>query len=144
MTAENQLLPLTFALVEGENNERWSWFFCLVRKEVLGPDRSICIILDHHRDLLNGAKDPIDGYPPLILGGVFTILPQTFGRSNGVRKLSSNWRHCVKLRRKRNLRLDWKSWRRYSMMMQRLGCWSNGQRNLSDLLLLTRVVLDIG
>jgi hypothetical protein len=24
MTAENQLLPLAFALVEGENNENWS------------------------------------------------------------------------------------------------------------------------
>jgi hypothetical protein len=66
MTAENQLLPLAFTLVEGENNESWSWFLRLVRKEVLGPDRSICMILDCHRGFLNGAKDPIDGYPPLI------------------------------------------------------------------------------
>jgi hypothetical protein len=66
MTAENQLLPLAFAPVEGENNESWSWFLRLVRKEVLGLDRSICMILDCHRGLLNGAKDPIDGYPPLI------------------------------------------------------------------------------
>jgi hypothetical protein len=29
-------------------------------------------------------------------------------------------------------------------MMQRLGCWSNCQRNLSELLLLTRVILDMG
>jgi hypothetical protein len=66
MTAENQLPPLAFALIDGENNESWSWFLCLVRKEVLGPDRSICMISDHHHGLLNGAKDPIDGYPPLI------------------------------------------------------------------------------
>jgi transposase-like protein len=66
MTAENQLSPLAFVIVEGENNESWSWFLRLVRKEVLGPDRSICIISDHHRGLLNGAKDPIDEYPPLI------------------------------------------------------------------------------
>jgi hypothetical protein len=66
MTAENQLLPLAFAPVEGENNESWSWFLHLVRKEVLGPDRSICMISDYHCGLLNGAKDPIDGYPPLI------------------------------------------------------------------------------
>jgi hypothetical protein len=32
MTAENQLLSLAFALVEGENNESWRWFFGLVRK----------------------------------------------------------------------------------------------------------------
>jgi hypothetical protein len=30
------------------------------------------------------------------------------------------------------------------MMMQMLGCWNNGQRNLSELLLLMRVVLDMG
>jgi hypothetical protein len=39
MTVENQLLPLVFALVEGENNESWKWFLILVRKQVLGPDR---------------------------------------------------------------------------------------------------------
>jgi hypothetical protein len=66
MTTENQLMPLAFVLVEGENNESWSWFLRLVRKEVLGPDRSIYMISDRHRGLLNGAKDPIDGYPPLI------------------------------------------------------------------------------
>jgi transposase-like protein len=66
ITAENQPLPLAFAFVKGENNESWSWFLCLVRKELLGPDRSICMISDRHRGLLNGAKDSIDGYPPLI------------------------------------------------------------------------------
>jgi hypothetical protein len=30
------------------------------------------------------------------------------------------------------------------MMMQKLGSWSNDQRNLSGLLLLMRVVLDMG
>jgi hypothetical protein len=44
----------------------WSWFLGLVRKELLGPDRSICIILDHHRGLLNGVKEHLEGYPPLI------------------------------------------------------------------------------
>jgi hypothetical protein len=62
MTAENQLLPLAFALVEGENNESWSWFLCLVRKQVLGPDRQVCMISDHHRGLLNSAKEHIEGY----------------------------------------------------------------------------------
>jgi hypothetical protein len=56
MTAENQLLPLTFALVEGENNESWSWFFGHVRKGGSGSGRSICMISDRHRRLLNGAK----------------------------------------------------------------------------------------
>jgi hypothetical protein len=66
MTVENQLLPLSFVLVEGENNKRWSWFLGHVRKEVAGPGRFICMILDCHHDLLNGAKEHIEGYPPLI------------------------------------------------------------------------------
>jgi transposase-like protein len=66
VTAENQRLPLAFALVEGENNESWSWFFGLVRKEVVGLGRSICMISNRHRGLLNGAKEYMEGYPPLI------------------------------------------------------------------------------
>jgi hypothetical protein len=65
MIANNQLLPLAFALVEGENNESWSWFSSLVRKEVLGPGRSICMISDRRHGLLNGAKEHLEGYPPL-------------------------------------------------------------------------------
>jgi hypothetical protein len=66
MTVENQLMPLAFALIEGENNESWSWFIHLVRKEVLDLDRSICMISNHHRGLLNVAKETLEGYPPLI------------------------------------------------------------------------------
>ena len=66
ITAENHLLPLAFALVEGENNDSWSWFLTLVRKEVLGAGRSICMISDRHRGLLNGAKEHLEGYPPII------------------------------------------------------------------------------
>jgi hypothetical protein len=66
MTVENQLLSLAFALVEGENNESWKWFLGLVRNQVLGLGIQVCMISDHHRGLLNGAKDHLEGYPPLI------------------------------------------------------------------------------
>jgi hypothetical protein len=66
MTIENHLLSLAFALVEGVNNDSWSWFLTLVRKEVLDLDRSICMILDCHHGLLNGAKEHLEGYPPII------------------------------------------------------------------------------
>jgi hypothetical protein len=66
MTLENQLLSLAFALVEGENNESWKWFLGLVRNQVLGLGIQVCMISDHHRGLLNGAKDHLEGYPPLI------------------------------------------------------------------------------
>jgi hypothetical protein len=66
MTVKNQLLSLAFALIEGENNDNRSWFLRLAKKEVLGPNRSICMISNRHHGLLNGEKDPINGYPPLI------------------------------------------------------------------------------
>jgi hypothetical protein len=37
-----------------------------VRKQVFGSDRQVCMILDRHRGLLNGAKNHLEGYPPLI------------------------------------------------------------------------------
>jgi hypothetical protein len=66
MIAENQLLPLAFALVEGENNESWPCSLGLIRKKVLGPGTSICMISDRHHGLFNGAKQHLEGYPPLI------------------------------------------------------------------------------
>ena len=39
---EDQIVPMTFALVEGENNESWSWFMLLLRVQVLGPSHTIC------------------------------------------------------------------------------------------------------
>jgi hypothetical protein len=66
MTVKNQLLPLTFVLVEGENNASWSWFLHHVRKKVAGPGRSICMISDCRCGLLNGAKEHIEGCPPPI------------------------------------------------------------------------------
>uniref|UniRef100_K3ZC83 SWIM-type domain-containing protein n=1 Tax=Setaria italica TaxID=4555 RepID=K3ZC83_SETIT len=63
---EQQIVPLAFALVESENNESWSWFMKLVRVNVLGPSRIVCMISDRHHGLLNCAKDHIDGFPPLV------------------------------------------------------------------------------
>jgi hypothetical protein len=50
----------------GENNESWSWFLGLVRKQVLGLDRQVYMISDRRRGLPNGAKEHLEGYPPLI------------------------------------------------------------------------------
>ena len=45
---EDQIVPMAFALAEGENNESWSRFMRLLRVQVLGPSRTICLISDHH------------------------------------------------------------------------------------------------
>ena len=49
---ENQIVPLAFALAEGENNDSWSWFMRLLRLHVLGPSRTICLISDRHTEFL--------------------------------------------------------------------------------------------
>jgi hypothetical protein len=67
ITAKKHLLSLAYALVKGENNNSWSWFLTLIKKEVLGPGRSIYMILDCHCGFLNGAKEHLDGYPPPLI-----------------------------------------------------------------------------
>jgi hypothetical protein len=57
---------MVFALVEGENNELWSWFKRHLRVQVLGPSRTICLISDRHAGLLNAADGHIDGFLPLV------------------------------------------------------------------------------
>ena len=57
---------MAFALAEGENNESWSWFMRLLRVQVLGPSRTICLISDRHPGLLNATAKHIDGFPPTV------------------------------------------------------------------------------
>ena len=63
---EDQIVPMAFALAEGENNESWSWFMRLLHVQVFGPSRTICLISDCHPGLLNAAAEHIDGFPPLV------------------------------------------------------------------------------
>jgi hypothetical protein len=64
--AEDQLIPLAFALTERERNCSWSWFLCLVRRHVIGAGRQVCMISDRHQGLLNAAREHMEGYPPLV------------------------------------------------------------------------------
>ena len=63
---KDQIVPMAFALVEGENNESWSWFMLLLRVQVLSPSRTICLTSDRHPGLLNAAARHIDGFLPLV------------------------------------------------------------------------------
>jgi MULE transposase domain len=46
--AEQQLLPLTFAVVVGEENvTNWGWLMQWLCKEIVGPDK-ITVISDQH------------------------------------------------------------------------------------------------
>jgi len=63
---ENQIVSMAFALAEGENNDSWSWFMCLLRVHVLGPYCTICFISDRHIGILNATGEHIDGRSPLV------------------------------------------------------------------------------
>jgi transposase-like protein len=62
---DNQLVPLAFALVEGENDDSWCWFMKLVRQNVIRSSCNICMISDRHHGLLKAVRETIDGHPPL-------------------------------------------------------------------------------
>ena len=63
--AEDQLVPLAFALVEKENSRDWCWFIDLVRRVVVGPHREVCIISDRHAGIMNAMTTPVPGLPPV-------------------------------------------------------------------------------
>jgi hypothetical protein len=51
--ANNQILPVTFAYVESENNDSWLWCLTLLRTHVDGNREHVCIISDHNAGLLH-------------------------------------------------------------------------------------------
>jgi hypothetical protein len=62
---DNQIVPLVFGLVEGENNDSWCWFMKHVRQNVIYTSCRICMISDRHHGLLKAAREDVDGQPPL-------------------------------------------------------------------------------
>jgi hypothetical protein len=63
---EDQIVPMAFTLVEGENSESWSWFVQLLRTQVLSPSCTICLISDRHVEILHAVGEHIEGFPPLV------------------------------------------------------------------------------
>jgi hypothetical protein len=58
ISPEDQIVPMTFALAEGENNSSWSWFKRLLRTQALGASRTICLISDRHTGILHAVLPP--------------------------------------------------------------------------------------
>ncbi|KAJ1700739.1 hypothetical protein LUZ63_000518 [Rhynchospora breviuscula] len=59
--AEDQILPLAFAVIKDEEDESWSWFMRWMRLEVAGP-RPLCVISDQHDSLLKLFNQPDSGW----------------------------------------------------------------------------------
>jgi transposase-like protein len=60
--AEEQLVPLAFAIVRKEDTDSWCWFLRLVRQVVLGLGHDVCVISDRHAGILNAVEQEIPGY----------------------------------------------------------------------------------
>lgn len=60
--ANDQLFPLAFAIVEG-NNDSWGWFMACIRMRVTQqPDP--CVISDLHRNIIAAMNDDHLGWGP--------------------------------------------------------------------------------
>ncbi|KAJ4772305.1 MuDR family transposase [Rhynchospora pubera] len=59
--AEDQLLPLAFAVVKEEDDESWSWFMRWLRLEVVGP-HPLCVISGWQDPLLRLFDQPDSGW----------------------------------------------------------------------------------
>jgi hypothetical protein len=51
--ANNQLLPIAYALVESETTEAWLWFLMCLKNGVVKARPGVCIISDRNQGLLN-------------------------------------------------------------------------------------------
>ncbi|XP_073121604.1 uncharacterized protein [Henckelia pumila] len=64
LDANNQLLPLAFALVDEETYESWHWFLSNVARHVTQGCRGVCLIYDRHASLTSAVQDILDFRPP--------------------------------------------------------------------------------
>ena len=53
----NQVLPVAFAFVEGENTESWYWFLQRVKYNVVARRPNVCLISDRHAGLLAAIEE---------------------------------------------------------------------------------------
>jgi hypothetical protein len=60
--SEDQLVPLSFAIVRKEDTDSWCWFLRLVRQVVIGPGRDVCVISDRHASILNVVEEDMPSY----------------------------------------------------------------------------------
>jgi hypothetical protein len=69
-----------------------------VRKQVFGPDRQVCMILNHRRGLLNGAKGHLEGYPPLIHMWCSCYFAANIWKKQWRKKVIARWKALCKVK----------------------------------------------
>ncbi|XP_074374784.1 uncharacterized protein LOC141715205 [Apium graveolens] len=58
----NHLLPVAFAVVDGENKASWSWFMERVKKKIVLQRRDVCVISDRHNGIISVMNNPELGW----------------------------------------------------------------------------------
>lgn len=87
--AEDQLIPLAFALTEGENN---AWFLDIVRLRLVGLGRQVCIVSDRHCGILNAVKSRLDGHPDVLHRWCMRHLAANFFKQCSREDLTKNFK----------------------------------------------------
>jgi hypothetical protein len=62
INVDRKLMPLSFAIMEKENNDKWGWFLHLVWRVFIGPRCEICVISNRHARILNAVHDVIPNH----------------------------------------------------------------------------------
>ena len=63
--ANDQVLPVAFALVSAENQDNWEWFMRLVRSTIIPPNREVCIISNRHQGIMKAVEVHMAGHARL-------------------------------------------------------------------------------
>ncbi|KAF7821323.1 uncharacterized protein G2W53_026778 [Senna tora] len=92
------IVPLAFAIVEGETKEAWAWFLFRVREFVVGRQEGVCLISDRSTGCLV-VEDEAVGWQPPLGHHVYCICHvasnfNTKFRSNPLKKLLKNAAHA--------------------------------------------------
>ncbi|XP_075500170.1 uncharacterized protein LOC142538757 [Primulina tabacum] len=64
LDANNQVLPLAFALVDEKNYESWHWFLRNVARHVTRGCNGVCLISDRHAGITSAVQDLPNFKPP--------------------------------------------------------------------------------
>ncbi|KAF7813922.1 uncharacterized protein G2W53_034898 [Senna tora] len=93
------IVPLAFAIVEGETKEAWAWFLFRVREFVVGRQAGVCLISDRSTRCLAAVEDEAVGWQPPLGHHVYCIrhVASNFNtkfRSNPLKKLLKNAAHA--------------------------------------------------
>ena len=70
MDANDQIFPLAFAIVDGESNASWHFFFTKL-KESIGDGDQLAIISDRNNGIINTVKEIYPNVEAWLFHGVF-------------------------------------------------------------------------